>query len=114
MKSIRRDIHLEPGSYTCIRLRLKAGGQPFDLSGWTAHLQARDYTRNLLIDLTQDNAGIEIDPAEGEIQINFFVSATTGIREKTAYYDLKLIPSDPERAIEIYNGQITFGRGDCQ
>lgn len=114
MQSIRRDIHLEPGSYTSIRLRLKAGGQPFDLSGCSACLQARDYTRNLLINLTQENAGIEIAPAEGEIQINFFVSATAGIREKTAFYDLKLIPADPERAIELYHGQITFGREDCQ
>lgn len=115
MQSIRRDIHIEPGSYTSIRLRLKAGGQPFDLAGWAACLQARDYNGNLLIDLAEDNGGIEITPDAGEIQINFFVSATTGIREKTAYYDLKLTPgADKERAVEIYHGQLTFGREDCR
>lgn len=114
MKSIRRDIQIEPGSYTSLRLRMKAAGQPFDLTGWDACLQARDYNGELLIDLTQDNGGIEITPVAGEVTLHLFASTTAGIREKTAYYDLKLIPSDPERAIEIYNGQITFGREDCQ
>lgn len=115
MKPIRRDITIEPGSYTSQRVVLKAQGQPLDLTGSTAYLHVRAYDGTLLIELTEENAGIVIEPAAGAITYHFLATRTKGIAERTGYWEFRWEPAEgPDYAIELYHGKVTFGREDIK
>lgn len=115
MKPIHRNLHIEPGSYDAWPLRLKAAGQPYDITGWRFIFQIRAYDGTLLLDLNTENGGIEVtDASGGELWVHFLATRTAVINEKTGSHELKMIPpsGDLDFAVELYNGAVTFGRKD--
>jgi hypothetical protein len=66
---------------------------PIDLTDYTARMQVRSTFRStvVILDLTTENGGIVITPAEGKIVINITDTATSAIVGSKGVYDLELI-----------------------
>jgi hypothetical protein len=71
----------------------KDSGQPVDLSGYTARMQAREYadSASAFIDLTTENGGITLGGASGSIDIAMTATATAALTPIKGVYDLELI-----------------------
>jgi len=82
--------------------------QPVDLNGYSARMQIRDKgTGDLLVELTTDNGGIEIDPAQDMITLIFGEDETVGDTWVKGIYDLELV--DPlDRPYGVIRGRITL------
>ena len=65
---------------------------PYDLSGYTARMQVRRTidSPNVLIELTTENDGIEIDTANGKITVFMSAEQTAGLTS-SGVYDLEMV-----------------------
>ena len=82
---------------------------PVDLTGYTARMQIREYqsSNTIIVELTTENGGITITPAEGKIDLFISADDTSAITKTKGVYDLELIDSigDPEKLVR---GSVRF------
>lgn len=71
-----------------------AEGVPFDLTGWTAHMQVRSSASSpaVVLDLSTDNGRITI--TGGEIALYVSAAETNDLRRGKFVYDLELTADD--------------------
>lgn len=65
--------------------------KPVDLSGYTAKMQIRDLSGNLLIELSTENGRITIDNADKTIERSITAADTSALTAERATYDLEMI-----------------------
>lgn len=87
-------------------------GTPIDLTGWSAKSQIRaskDKEASLIWTLSTDNGGIEFGDA-GEIDLYIPASVTEEFCFTQAFYDLEMIPSDPNNKRRLLEGTVTLSK----
>ena len=87
-----------------------ANGTPVDLTGARAKMQLRSNTgAPLILELTTENAGIVITPAEGKIKPIITNAATLTLNFTTAQYQLELYL--PDGTIKrLLSGNVTLSK----
>lgn len=94
MAAAKHDIVIEQGATFQLNLLWKdSGGNPINLTGYTARMQVRRRVNSdtTLLDLTTENGGITLGGAAGTINVIAAATATDDIAEKTGVYDLELV-----------------------
>lgn len=84
--------------------------RPINLTGWSARLQIRDASGNIIADLSTTNGKIVLGGAAGTIDIVISEAETTAMSFTTALYDLKLIQPDGESK-RFLQGKVTLSLG---
>jgi hypothetical protein len=94
------DILIEQGATFRHTLLVKQGGLPFDLTSYTVRMQVRrSYSvEALLLELTESNGRILVDPEEGRIDLSIDAEDTEALSFKDGVYDLE---------IESVGGEVT-------
>jgi hypothetical protein len=108
IKPTKRDWTVYQGAAFSKNLTWKdSAGNPIDLTGYTAAMQAREKVTDTttFIDIDTD-AGITLGGALGTIDIVLTAATTAAITVKGGDFDLKLIPASGEAGRLVY-GTIT-------
>lgn len=110
MTPAKIDLTIYQGATFRKEFVLKVNDTVFDLTGYTARMQARERcsSDSALLTLTTENAGITIDGAAGKITLFISATDTAAITYVTAVYDLELI-SGPE-VLRFSEGRITVSK----
>mgnify|MGYP003559578829 FL=1 len=105
--AVRYPIELERGITKRIRLRMAIRNAPIDLTGYTAKMQVRVDARSddVIIDLSTENGGIEIDGPAGIVTLIFSHTETIKL-DGAAETDLLLIDADGAPSRVLY-GPVT-------
>lgn len=91
------DFDIEQGATLIRPFRWRDGeGTPIDMTGCKARMQCRPTVSsgNVLLQLTTENGGIELDPTDGLITLTFTAEMTAAITWKKAKYDLEIVAAD--------------------
>jgi len=100
-------IELRRGLARRIRLALKKRGEPINLTGYTGRMQVRESARSpdVIVDLSTENGGIEIDGAAGAVTLVFRHTDTAKILTPCET-DLLLFAPDGEPLL-VLHGPVT-------
>lgn len=105
------DITLYQGATFRKTLIWKTGdpAAPKDLTDFTARMQARVKLTDVepLIELTTENGGITLTPAEGKIDLYLSDAQTSALEARKAIYDLELVSPDGE-VTRLVEGKLTI------
>lgn len=91
----RFTIKLKQGAYWSKSMVFKdPTGDPMDLTGWTAHMQARPYegAATVWVDLSTENGRIILGGLDGTIVLELLDTVTATIPADDGVYDLFLVP----------------------
>ncbi|HXH24529.1 MAG TPA: hypothetical protein VNI78_04720 [Vicinamibacterales bacterium] len=68
-------------------------GQPVDLTGYTARMQARERhgSPTVLLELTTENGGIQLGGPSGTITLSMSAAQTAALTWRRGVYDLELV-----------------------
>lgn len=93
MPAMKHKLKIEQGTSWRKPFVRTLDGAAVDLSGWTARMQIREKVdaATVVLELTTENGGIEIDPLIGGITLVFQPSDTSGQSWRTGVYDVELI-----------------------
>jgi hypothetical protein len=91
------------GAIKRVPMRLKMRGEPVPLAGYTALLQVREEAKSpaVLMELSTENGGIEIDAPTGTVTLIFRTEVTSGFT-LPGEYDLMLYDADEQGTRIIY------------
>lgn len=88
------------------------GGNPVDLTGWTAKLYGRiPNSTKLLVELTTENGGLTLDDV-GNISVLFPLSVTSLYKFDSVPFDLVLYPPSLDLSYRLLEGTITLDKGE--
>lgn len=92
MAAANLDIVIEQGATFRHTLLVKQGGEPFDLTSYSARMQIRKTYSSVdpILDLTEDNGRIVITPEEGKIELFIDAEDTADLAFKDGVYDLEI------------------------
>jgi len=77
---------------------------PVDITGYTADMQVRDTSNNLLVEASTANGKIVLTATQGKINITILASATATYAAATYDYALNLTAPDGITVYQILNG----------
>jgi len=82
MTAAYHDFNCDQGADFDVMLRLKSGGSPFDLTGYTAIMQVRSSVAApaVMIELSTENGRITIDAEAGTLTLKMDAEATAAIK----------------------------------
>jgi len=106
------DFSIDQGSTLVRPFRWRDGeGTPIDWTGCRARMQLRPTVQSpiVLLELTTENGGIEIDYKDGLITLNFTPAMTIGKLWRRAKYDLEIVAADGV-VIRLLQGVIQMSR----
>lgn len=96
MAAGRTTIFLEQGTDVIWSYVKSRDGVPFDFTGYTAQMQARESydSEDVLIDMSTDNGAIVIDGSAGKVSLIFKPHHTIGADWSRAVFDVELTAPD--------------------
>lgn len=106
------DFTIEQGATHRMIFRWEdSNGVPINLSGYTAHMQARKgyNSSDVLLDASTANGMITMTPATGEVLIVLPESVTSTFKWSQALYDIELTSSDGT-VTRLLQGSINISR----
>lgn len=87
--------------------------KPYDLTGYSAHMQIREASGSLVHDLSTENGGIALNAVPGAIDLFIPDSATAAMSFATANYDLFLRAPNGD-SIPVMAGKVTLIKGQTK
>jgi hypothetical protein len=92
---------------------LDSAREPVPMAGYTADMDIRLSTGELVVKLSTENGGIVLHPEDGSIRLKITAAATGSMKFTKALYDLRLKPPalEPFRLLE---GPVTLSRGQTR
>lgn len=94
MPAATHDILIEQGATFKLSLVWKdSAGAPFNLTGYTARMQARGAltSNEVLLDLTSTNGAITLGGTAGTIDIKISATLTAALQAPRGVYDLEIV-----------------------
>ena len=86
----RYNINVYTGTTFQLSPTWKVDNLPVDLTGYTADMQVRDVSNNLITELSTANGRITLTPALGTINLTLTASQTAALAPGNYNYDLNL------------------------
>lgn len=115
MSAAKLNLLVEAGAtFNCVLTWQDPDGDPIDITGYTAALQARATAdaAAALVDLTSEvNGGITLGDTDGTIAIVIAAAATAALPTGRLVYDLELTAPGPTGdVVRLVEGSITVHR----
>jgi hypothetical protein len=105
------------GATFSLQIRIKGGGQTFDLTGCKARSQGRLEQPDIgvLFELSTENGGILLDETAGTLRLYMSAAQTAALDFDAGVYDLELLtpPSAPDPAgevIRLLQGRVSLSK----
>ena len=106
----RHNFVVEQGATFARTIIVSAGGQPLNMTNYTARMQARRRVNTPpVIYLSTQNGGIAIDGPNGRLTLSLSATATAALDFGATQYDLE-IESDTGVVTRLLSGLITLSR----
>jgi len=111
MATVKYKLKIDQGATLRKPFTWKAGGEPVDLTEFTARMQIRETidAEEVIAELTTENGGIIIGPDPGAFQIHMPATDTAALDFDSAVYDLELV-SPTGDVTRILAGDVTLTR----
>jgi hypothetical protein len=114
MTAAVKNLTIEQKATFCKRLTYKdKSKKPVNLTGFSAHMQVRDASGALIVDLSTTNGSIALGGILGTIDLTIAASDTTTMTFASALYDLTLI-SPSGTVTRLLQGKVTLSPGQTE